>query len=207
MLIVKKFGGSSVADKERILNVAERCVEEYKKGNDVVVVLSAMGKTTDHLIDMAHDINPNPSKREMDMLLATGEQTSVALMSMAMATLGVPSVSLNAFQVAMHTSSSYGNARFKRIDSDRIRHELDNKKIVIVTGLIGGMKVFDIIYSMTSGGPGDATQTVMTVMMKKGISEGFYSTGSAFGVCFFIIVLAISAIVTKLMGKWSEAIQ
>ena len=79
--------------------------------------------------------------------------------------------------------------------------------IVIVTGLIGGMKVFDIIYSMTSGGPGDATQTVMTVMMKKGISEGFYSTGSAFGVCFFIIVLAISAIVTKLMGKWSEAIQ
>ena len=80
-------------------------------------------------------------------------------------------------------------------------------KIVIVTGLIGGMKVLDIIYSMTSGGPGDATQTVMTVMMKKGISEGFYSTGSAFGVCFFIIVLAISAIVTKLMGKWSEAIQ
>ena len=80
-------------------------------------------------------------------------------------------------------------------------------KIVIVTGLIGGMKVFDIIYSMTSGGPGDATQTVMTVMMKKGISEGFYSTGSAFGVCYFIIVLAISAIVTKLMGKWSEAIQ
>ena len=80
-------------------------------------------------------------------------------------------------------------------------------KIVIVTGLSGGMKVFDIIYSMTSGGPGDATQTVMTVMMKKGISEGFYSTGSAFGVCFFIIVLAISAIVTKLMGKWSEAIQ
>lgn len=80
-------------------------------------------------------------------------------------------------------------------------------KIVIVTGLIGGMKVFDIIYSMTSGGPGDATQTVMTVMMKKEISEGFYSTGSAFGVCFFIIVLAISAIVTKLMGKWSEAIQ
>ena len=80
-------------------------------------------------------------------------------------------------------------------------------KIVIVTGLIGGMKVFDIIYSMTSGGPGDATQPVMTVMMKKGISEGFYSKGSAFGVCFFIIVLAISAIVTKLMGKWSEAIQ
>lgn len=151
MLIVKKFGGSSVADKERILNVAERCVEDYKKGNDVVVVLSAMGKTTDHLIDMAHDINPNPSKREMDMLLATGEQTSVALMSMAMATLGVPSVSLNAFQVAMHTSSSYGNARFKRIDSDRIRHELDNKKIVIVTGFQGVNK-YDDITTLGRGG-------------------------------------------------------
>ena len=151
MLIVKKFGGSSVADKERILNVAERCGEEYKKGNDVVVVLSAMGKTTDHLFDMAHDINPNPSKREMDMLLATGEQTSVALMSMAMATLGVPSVSLNAFQVAMHTSSRYGNARFKRIDSDRIRHELDNKKIVIVTGFQGVNK-YDDITTLGRGG-------------------------------------------------------
>ena len=80
-------------------------------------------------------------------------------------------------------------------------------KIIVVTGLIGGMKVFDIIYSMTSGGPGNATQTVMTVMMKKGISDGFYSTGSAFGVCFFIIVLIISAVVTKIMGKWSDAIQ
>lgn len=80
-------------------------------------------------------------------------------------------------------------------------------KIIVVTGLIGGMKVFDIIYSMTSGGPGNATETVMTVMMKKGISDGFYSTGSAFGVCFFAIVLVISAVVTKLMGKWSDAIQ
>lgn len=80
-------------------------------------------------------------------------------------------------------------------------------KIVVVTGLIGGMKVFDIIYSMTSGGPGNATQTVMTVMMKKGISDGFYSTGAAFGVVFFVIVLCISAVMTKLMGKWSEAIE
>ena len=80
-------------------------------------------------------------------------------------------------------------------------------KIIVVTGLIGGMKVFDIIYSMTSGGPGNATETVMTVMMKKGISDGFYSTGSAFGVCFFAIVLVISAVVTKVMGKWSDSIQ
>lgn len=79
-------------------------------------------------------------------------------------------------------------------------------KIIVVTGLIGGMKVFDIIYSMTSGGPGNATETVMTVMMKKGISDGFYSTGAAFGVCFFIIVLIISGVTTKLMAKWSESI-
>lgn len=79
-------------------------------------------------------------------------------------------------------------------------------KIIVVTGLIGGMKVFDIIYAMTSGGPGNATETVMTVMMKKGISDGFYSTGAAFGVCFFIIVLIISGITTKLMSKWSESI-
>ena len=87
MLIVKKFGGSSVADKERIFNVAKRCIEDYEAGNDVVVVLSAMGKTTDRLIEMARDINQKASKREMDMLLATGEQTSVALMSMAMQSL------------------------------------------------------------------------------------------------------------------------
>ena len=96
MLIVKKFGGTSVADKERIFNVARRCIEDYKKGNDVVVVLSAMGKFTDVLVSQAKDINPNPPKREMDMLYTIGEQQSVALMAMAMDSLGVPAVSLNA---------------------------------------------------------------------------------------------------------------
>ncbi len=151
MLIVKKFGGSSVADKERIFNVARRCIEDYKKGNDVVVVLSAMGKTTDHLIEMAADINPNASKREMDMLLATGEQTSVALMAMAMQSLDVPCVSLNAWQVAMHTSSKYGNARFKRIDSERIHNELDARKIVIVTGF-QGINKYENITTLGRGG-------------------------------------------------------
>ena len=124
MLIVKKFGGSSVADKERIFNVAKRCIEDYEAGNDVVVVLSAMGKTTDRLIEMARDINQKASKREMDMLLATGEQTSVALMSMAMQSLGVSAVSLNAFQVVMHTTSAYRNAKLKRIDTESIFNEL-----------------------------------------------------------------------------------
>ena len=115
MLIVKKFGGSSVANKERIFNVARRCIEEYKNGSDVVVVLSAMGNTTDQLIAMAEDINPKAKKREMDMLLTTGEQVSAALMAMAMQALDVPAVSLNAFQVMMHSTSRYGNARFKRV--------------------------------------------------------------------------------------------
>ncbi|MDD4370307.1 MAG: aspartate kinase [Anaerostipes sp.] len=137
MLIVKKFGGTSVGNKERILNVAKRCIEDYEKGNDVVVVLSAMGKMTDDLIKMAKDINPNPSKREMDMLLTTGEQTSVALMAMAMNALGVPAVSLNAFQVAMHTTHAYSNARIKRIDTDRVNNELEQRKIVIITGFQG----------------------------------------------------------------------
>ena len=151
MLIVKKFGGSSVADKERIFNVAKRCIEDYEAGNDVVVVLSAMGKTTDHLIEMARDINPKASKREMDMLLATGEQTSVALMSMAMQSLGVSAVSLNAFQVQMHSTERYGNARFKRIDTDRITHELDSRKIVIVTGFQGVNK-YDDLTTLGRGG-------------------------------------------------------
>ena len=143
MLIVKKFGGTSVANKERIFNVASRCIEEYRKGNDVVVVLSAMGKYTDELITMARDVNEKPPKREMDMLFTIGEQMSVALMAMAMDKLGVPAVSLNAFQVSMHTTSSHGNARLKRIDTERIRRELDSKKIVIVTGFQGVDKYDD----------------------------------------------------------------
>ena len=94
MLIVKKFGGSSVANKERIFNVAQRCIEDYKAGHDIVVVLSAMGDTTDNLIEMANAINPKAKKREMDMLLSTGEQVSVSLMAMAMHALDVPAVSL-----------------------------------------------------------------------------------------------------------------
>ena len=129
MLIVKKFGGTSVANKERIFNVAGRCIEEYKKGNDVVVVLSAMGKYTDELITMAKDINEKPPKREMDMLLTIGEQMSVSLMAMVMHKLGVPAVSLNAFQVTMHTTSSHQNARLKRIDTERIRRELDARSV------------------------------------------------------------------------------
>jgi aspartate kinase len=137
MLIVKKFGGTSVADKERIFNVAKRCIEDYRKGNEVVVVLSAMGKFTDVLVQQARDINPNPPKREMDMLYTIGEQQSVALMAMAMDSLGVPTVSLNAFQVKMRTTPTYGNARLIKIETDRIKNELESHKIVLITGFQG----------------------------------------------------------------------
>ncbi|MDD6347591.1 MAG: aspartate kinase [Lachnospiraceae bacterium] len=159
MLIVKKFGGSSVANPERIFNVARRCIEDYNAGNDVVVVLSAMGDTTDDLIALAKKINPNPQKREMDMLMSTGEQISVALMSMAMNALGVRSISLNAFQVAMHTTSAYGSARLKRIDSERIRRELDDRKIVLVTGFQGVNKYDDV----TTLGRGGSDTTAVAI--------------------------------------------
>lgn len=159
MLIVKKFGGSSVANPERIFNVARRCIEDYNAGNDVVVVLSAMGDTTDDLIALAKKINPNPQKREMDMLMSTGEQISVALMSMAMNVLGVRSISLNAFQVAMHTTSAYGSARLKRIDSERIRRELDDRKIVLVTGFQGVNKYDDV----TTLGRGGSDTTAVAI--------------------------------------------
>lgn len=163
MLVVKKFGGTSVANKERIMNVANRCIRDYKAGNDVVVVLSAMGKQTDVLIEMAKDINPNPSRRELDMLLTTGEQTSVALMAMAMDALGVPAISLNAFQVAMHSTSAYSNARLKRIDTERIRHELDQRKIVIVTGFQGINKYDD--YTTLGRGGSDTTAVALAAAL------------------------------------------
>lgn len=169
MLVVKKFGGSSVADKERIFNVARRCIEDYEKGNDVVVVLSAMGKTTDGLIAKAHEINPNPPKRELDMLLVTGEQVSVALMAMTMSSLGVPAVSLNAAQVVMHTSSAYGSAKLKRIDVERIRHELESRRIVIVTGF-QGINKYDDFTTLGRGGS-DTTAVALAAALHADVCE------------------------------------
>lgn len=169
MLVVKKFGGTSVANKERIFNVAKRCIEDYQKGNDVVVVLSAMGKQTDVLLDMANDINPKASKRELDMLLTTGEQTSVALMAMAMQSLNVPAISLNAFQVAMHTTSVAGNARLKKIDTERIQHELEQRKIVIVTGFQGISQYDD--YTTLGRGGSDTTAVALAAALRADACE------------------------------------
>ena len=169
MLIVKKFGGTSVANKERIYNVARRCIEDYKKGHSVVVVLSAMGDTTDDLLALANDINPKANKRELDMLLTTGEQVSVSLMAMAMHAMDVPAVSLNAFQVGMNCTSRYGNARFKRIDTDRINHELDSRKIVIVTGFQGITKYDD--YATLGRGGSDTTAVALAAVLHADLWE------------------------------------
>lgn len=163
MLIVKKFGGTSVANRERILHVAKRCKKEYEKGNDVVVVLSAMGDVTDRLIDKAKEINETPSEREMDMLFTIGEQMSVALMAMALEGLGVPAVSLNAFQAKIHTTSVHGDAKITHIETERIREELAQKKIVIVTGFQGIDENDD--YTTLGRGGSDTTAVALAAVL------------------------------------------
>ncbi|AMJ40071.1 aspartate kinase [Anaerotignum propionicum] len=137
MLIVQKYGGSSVANAERVFNVAKRILKAKEAGNDVVVVLSAQGKTTDGLIAKAKEINPKASRREMDMLLVTGEQQSVALMAMAISALGGRAVSLNGVQVGIETTNTYSNARIRKIQTERIENELERGNIVLVTGFQG----------------------------------------------------------------------
>ena len=178
MLIVKKFGGTSVGDQERIMNVARRCAEEYSKGNDVVVVLSAMGKTTDILLKTAREINPKAPKRELDMLMTTGEQTSVALMAIALDSLGIPAVSLNAFQVRMETTSVYGNARLKKIDKERILHELASRKIVIVTGFQCVNK-FDDVTTLGRGGS-DTTAVALAAALHADACEIYTDVDGVF---------------------------
>ncbi len=151
-LIVKKFGGSSVANAERVFNVANRIIEDYKKGNDVVVVVSAQGDTTDDLIEKAKEINPSgASKREMDMLLSAGEQISIALLSMAIEKLGCPATSLLGWQAGFHTDSHHGIARIKKVNSERIRNEISKGNIVIVAGF-QGLNKYDDITTLGRGG-------------------------------------------------------
>ena len=119
-LIVQKFGGSSVADAQRVKNVAKIVTDTYKQGNDVIVVVSAQGDTTDDLIAKAAEISAKPSAREMDMLLCSGEQISIALLAMAIKNLGFPVISLLGWQAGFNTSSSYGKARIKKINDERL---------------------------------------------------------------------------------------
>lgn len=150
-LIVQKFGGTSVANAERLFNVAGIITDAYKAGNQVVAVVSAQGDTTDDLIEKAKEINPDASKREMDMLLTTGEQISASLLAMAIEKLGYPVVSLTGWQAGMKTDSNYGGARIKTIDAERLQMELDKRNIVIVTGF-QGINRYDDITTLGRGG-------------------------------------------------------
>ena len=150
-LIVQKFGGSSVKDAERVMNVARRIVDTYKQGNSVVVVVSAQGDTTDDLIEKAKEINPNASKREMDMLLSTGEQISISLLAMAIQSLGYNAVSLTGWQAGMNTDSNYSKARIKKINTERLQKELEANNIVIVAGF-QGINKYDDITTLGRGG-------------------------------------------------------
>ena len=156
-LIVQKFGGSSVANAERVMNVARIVTDTYKEGNDVVVVVSAQGDTTDDLIEKAKEINPKASKREMDMLLTAGEQISISLLAMAIEKLGCPVVSLLGWQAGFHTNRAYGSARIESIKAERLQSELDKKKIVVVAGFQGINKSDDLT---TLGRGGSDTSAV-----------------------------------------------
>ncbi len=150
-LIVQKFGGSSVRDAERVMNVAQIVTDTYRAGNDVVVVVSAQGDTTDELIEKAYEINSKPSKREMDMLMASGEQISISLLAMACEKLGCPAVSLLGWQAGFNTSSAHGVARIKNVKTDRLRSEIDRHNIVIVAGF-QGINKYDDLTTLGRGG-------------------------------------------------------
>lgn len=169
MLIVKKFGGTSVANSERVRNAAKKIVEEYDRGNKVVVVLSAQGDTTDELIEKAKEINPKASKRELDMLLSTGEQQSVALMAMAIHAMDYPAISLNATQCGISATSTYGNSRIKDINISRINAELDKKNIVIITGFQGINKFGDI--TTLGRGGSDTSAVALAATLKADLCE------------------------------------
>jgi len=163
MLIVQKFGGSSVADAEKIKRVAGIIAETYCEGHDVVVVLSAQGDTTDELLEKAAEINPSASKRELDVLLSTGEQVSIALMAMALERMGLPVISLTGWQIGLETDSNYGKARIRRISIERLRRELDKRHIVLVAGF-QGINKFDDITTLGRGGSDTTAVAVAAVL-------------------------------------------
>ncbi len=167
--IVQKFGGSSVADTERINRVAGIIADTYCDNNDVVVVLSAQGDTTDDLIEKAAELNPHPSKREMDVLLSTGEQISIALMAMALEKMGLPVISLTGWQIGMQTNTDYGSARINKVTCERIRNELDKRRIVIVAGF-QGINKYDDITTLGRGGS-DTTAVAIAAAMNADLCQ------------------------------------
>ena len=162
-LIVQKFGGTSVRDAERVMNVAKIVTDTYAKGNDVVVVVSAQGDFTDVLVEKQEEINPNASRREKDMLLAAGEQISIALLAMAIEKLGYHAVSLLGWQAGFETSSAHTSARIKRVDPSRIKAALDKRNIVIVAGF-QGLSRFGDITTLGRGGSDTSAVAIAAAM-------------------------------------------
>lgn len=162
-LIVQKFGGSSVADKDRVMNVASIVADTYKKGNDVVVVVSAQGDTTDDLIAKYKEIDENASNREKDMLLAAGEQISISLLAMALHKLGCPAISLLGWQAGFATSSSHTTARIKKVDTSRLKAEIAKKQIVVVAGF-QGLNKYDDITTLGRGGSDTSAVAIAAAM-------------------------------------------
>jgi len=162
-LIVQEFGGSSVATPERVMNVARIVTDTYKQGHNVIVVVSAQGDTTDELIAKGREINPRGSKREMDMLMTAGEQISIAILAMAIESLGYPAVSLLGWQAGFESSSVYGSARIRKVNCDRIKTEIGQKKIVVVAGF-QGLNKYDDITTFGRGGSDTSAVAIAAVM-------------------------------------------
>ena len=179
-IIVQKFGGTSIADSEKILSAARKAIATQQQGNQVVMVVSAMGKNTDMLVDLARQINPRPPAREMDMLLSTGEQVSVALMAMAIHSLGAQAISLTGAQIGIRTDSSHTRARIQSIPTDRMRQLLDEDKIVIAAGFQGIDENFNI--TTLGRGGSDLTAVALAAVLKADACEiytdvdGVYTT-------------------------------
>ena len=179
-LVVQKYGGTSVKDAERVMNVARRITNTYKEGNSVVVAVSAQGDTTDDLIAKAQEINPDASKREMDQLLSSGEQISIALLAMAIEKLGYPVISFTGWQAGVLTNTKHSAARIKRIDTERIHAELDRKRIVIVAGF-QGINKYDDITTLGRGGS-DTSAVALAAALHADVCEiytdvdGVYTT-------------------------------
>ena len=158
-LIVQKFGGTSVADTQRILAAARKAIRERRAGNQVVMVVSAMGKQTDHLIELAKELSEHPNNREMDMLLSTGEQVTIALMAIALESLGYKAVSFTGAQIGIRTDATYSKARIRSISTDRMKRALDEGKIVIAAGFQG----IDDDFNITTLGRGGSDTTAVAL--------------------------------------------
>jgi len=168
-LIVQKYGGTSVANAERIMHVANKIAKTYDEGNNVVVVVSAQGHTTDRLLEKARGISSDANRRELDMLLVTGEQQSAALLAMAMQSLGKPAISLNAVQIGIEATSVHSNAQIKRIKTERLTAELEKGNIIIVAGFQGINRYGDM--TTLGRGASDTTAVALAAVLEAQLCE------------------------------------